>query len=239
MANVKKMKVNNAFAAISTFNKHSEISNDIKQLNGACGMTRQTNDNQISKLTVAMLQKQEKQRSTTSSRGSQHKSFVHSPVSVHKFLQAPEENANEGPRSRYLNHEVAKFNSTLVSYPYEHVRGLDVGHNGIVLKFTGLYYIYSSIHSKPSNACQSMELSRKTNFHYVHRISPNNPMYTGMLLRSVYTCSDNDGLSGDTLFTGGIFYLNEGDVIQVCFSDSQTVDFDYSSYFGLFMLDAN
>ncbi|KAH9499664.1 hypothetical protein Btru_074372 [Bulinus truncatus] len=93
----------------------------------------------------------------------------------------------------------------------------------------GLYYVYNSVTFK-SNITQP----RKTLFSYVHRVSPNSPSNSGVLLRSALSCENCLGIS-ETSYTGGVFYLQEGDIIQVCISQQATFD-NESTYVGLFLL---
>ncbi|CAL1537642.1 unnamed protein product, partial [Lymnaea stagnalis] len=80
----------------------------------------------------------------------------------------------------------------------------------------------------------------QTWFHYVHRISPNSPNNSGVLLRSVHTCCWNCSFAQETVYTQGLFHLSKGDIIQICFSGQGLVDFDPKSTFvGLFMLESS
>ncbi|XP_055873016.1 uncharacterized protein LOC106065080 isoform X5 [Biomphalaria glabrata] len=112
----------------------------------------------------------------------------------------------------------------------EHIRGYHTVENAVVIEHSGLYTIFSQI------TLFSQVRNNQTQFMYVHRISPNKPQNSGVLLRG--------SLSGrregpETVYTGGIFLLNSEDHIQICLGSDIILPVDSdSSFVGLFMLES-
>ncbi|CAL1546476.1 unnamed protein product [Lymnaea stagnalis] len=126
---------------------------------------------------------------------------------------------------------------------YEHLRGVHVSDDSLVLDHTGLYYVYSNIQLKPVSSNKTSgyrmreSLASKSWFHYVSRMSPNSPVNTGVLMRTVQTLSSDAQRGQESVFTGGIFHLQQGDMIYASFSEEMVVDFDNrSTFLGLFMI---
>ncbi|CAL1530015.1 unnamed protein product [Lymnaea stagnalis] len=159
-------------------------------------------------------------------------------VAVHKKLNQPNVLSgqdNAGPVFSLTEH----FDTTLDEEMkhQEIVRGSRIVQNGINIQYTGLYYIYSSLKFASNVTGSPIKLSDRSWFHYVHRISPNSPMNSGVLLRAVHTICPQCNKSQESTYTGGIFHLTKGDTIKVCLSGLGIAGFsDESSYFGMFML---
>ncbi|CAL1540014.1 unnamed protein product [Lymnaea stagnalis] len=95
-----------------------------------------------------------------------------------------------------------------------------------------MYYLYSSINFVLTK--QSSHTSSYSTSVYLSR--PRRPSDTGALLKSTHTGGQQ---SQETLFTGGVFHLQAGDLIQVCVSGRDIVNFKSdSTYTGLIMLAA-
>ncbi|KAH9487587.1 hypothetical protein Btru_071950 [Bulinus truncatus] len=118
----------------------------------------------------------------------------------------------------------------------EHMRGSQITREGLLVFYSGIYFIYSSIQFKKTTDASSSQ----TLFQYVKRESPNNPQYSGVLMRSVYTpCQDCEHFE-ETSFIGGVFHLQYGDYVRVCVSSEDVVNFETpSTYAGLVMLNSN
>ncbi|CAL1533810.1 unnamed protein product [Lymnaea stagnalis] len=166
----------------------------------------------------------------------------HTPSSAHIHLQSPPkmpgtEGDNE-PNFSNKDHIEAKLQvPSDDSGASQHARGIHVGDNGIHILYSGLYYIYSKVDFKTNTTKPSSEFAYQTWFHYVHRISPNSPMNSGVLLRTVFTACPFCNRIDESGFTGGIFHLQAGDKIQVCFSGQGFIDYEpNTSFLGLFML---
>ncbi|CAL1540016.1 unnamed protein product [Lymnaea stagnalis] len=114
--------------------------------------------------------------------------------------------------------------------PNEYTHGVTVTPHSLITKFTGLYYIYCSIHFH-----QDDTTSKITNYvTYVTRVSHFNPGGTGVLLKSVHTASHK---TAKTTFTGGIFFLQEGDRIKIGVTGSDAIEYkSESTYTGMFLL---
>ncbi|CAL1530025.1 unnamed protein product [Lymnaea stagnalis] len=150
-------------------------------------------------------------------------------VSAHKHLLREQHSTDK----KYGEHFPLTLNTSSHDPSYEHVRGVDVTKDGFIVKYTGLYYVYSSVQFK------RQQVTDKTLYHYLHRISFNNPMQTGVLLRSVHTICQSCPQSQETSFAGGIFYLKSADKVQVCVSALGVVDEQGEAmYMGLTMLNA-
>ncbi|XP_059146813.1 CD40 ligand-like [Physella acuta] len=119
----------------------------------------------------------------------------------------------------------------------QHNSGVDITQEGINILFSGLYFIYSNVNFNPNTTWSSTYFTYQTWFQYVRRHSANNPVLSGVLLRTVHTTCDNCTNSQETAYTGGVFYLQTGDLIQVCVSGQGLVDFGpEQTYLGLFLL---
>ncbi|KAH9489711.1 hypothetical protein Btru_036422 [Bulinus truncatus] len=130
-------------------------------------------------------------------------------------------------------HFTILFNKEIIDKRTEHVRGLEITRKGLLIHYTGLYYIYSSVSFRSDSVTMG-----ETKQLFIHRISLNQPWNSGVLLRSLYTpCAKCANLQ-ESSFTGGIFHLQQGDLIQLCLSSPDNLNLDNSStsYIGLFML---
>lgn len=156
-----------------------------------------------------------------------------SPVTAHKCIGTSQ--STQFPDFKN-NHIVVPLNTTNLS-PCDHHRGVTVTSEGFVLQYDGLYYIYSSIKFRTFLDNNSRDFPYQTWFHYVNRESPNHPMNTGVLLRSVHTCCPSCNRSAETSYTGGIFFINANDKLRITLSGEGLAEVnDQSSYFGIFML---
>ncbi|CAL1540024.1 unnamed protein product [Lymnaea stagnalis] len=100
--------------------------------------------------------------------------------------------------------------------------------HGLVIQYTGMYYIYSSIRFISAK----LDTQLKTYTTHVQHISPYDRSNT-ILLKAEYSGSKT---FQESTFTGGVFFLHAGDVIQVCVSDPGVVEISESTYAGLIML---
>ena len=157
------------------------------------------------------------------------------PVTAHKTIGTTAK-LPDFPTFANTDHVEKQLNTThLLSS--DHLRGISIVHDGLIIQYSGVYYIYSSLLFKVHTDLTSAQFAYQNWFHYVHRISPNSPMDSGVILRSVYTACPNCSRIEDTSFTGGIFKLKAGDIIKVCLAgDGITEDNPTTSSVGLFML---
>ncbi|XP_059165892.1 uncharacterized protein LOC131948332 [Physella acuta] len=118
-----------------------------------------------------------------------------------------------------------------------HVRGVKFTEDGLIIQRSGIYFVYSNLNFKPCSKKSTSEFTYQTWFHYVHREHNNNPMKSGVLLRSVYTsCSNCTGVES-TSYSGGLFHLEPGDLIQVSLTGRGLLGMNgTSSDLGLYLL---
>ncbi|CAL1540022.1 unnamed protein product [Lymnaea stagnalis] len=114
--------------------------------------------------------------------------------------------------------------------PNEHTNGVDVTPSSMRIIHSGMYYLYSSI--KFTLRKQSSEPSSFSTS--VHLWRPGSPADNGELLKSTHTGGRQ---IQETVFTGGVFHLQAGDLLQVCVSGRDIVNFKSdSTYTGLILL---
>ncbi|CAL1542723.1 unnamed protein product [Lymnaea stagnalis] len=167
--------------------------------------------------------------------------FTFSPASAHKRLYPPYMPANGQRRLMpEFNKTVYVLFKTNTSKPdplIEHDRGVEVLADGLRIMFSGLYYVYSSIHFRPDSVYPCKDFQYQTWSHFVEKISPNNPSQTGCLLKTAHTCCDECTLDDETSYTGGVFRLEAGDILRVVISGHGLVFFkQQTSFAGLMML---
>ncbi|KAK0061956.1 hypothetical protein Bpfe_008449 [Biomphalaria pfeifferi] len=152
------------------------------------------------------------------------KSVPFTPVSSHKKLKKISETMSD-----YSNHETFQIKNTKYNDITEHTRGSRVADNSVVIDYSGLYKVYSQLEVtvRSSNPCLKQ-------FVYIHRIAPNNPQNTGVLLRGTMSCREN---VTETIFLSGIFHLHSSDQIQVCIGTDFAISINSkNSFVGIFML---
>ncbi|KAK0058233.1 cysteine dioxygenase type 1 [Biomphalaria pfeifferi] len=149
------------------------------------------------------------------------------PISAHKRLMqtnVPGQDSND-------THFVLEVDPMYNDPDIEHNSGVDLVPDGLKIIYTGIYYVYSSIEFQN----QTVPVS-STKYHYIHRISPGNPSLSGVLLRMVLTVDTSSSPIRETTYTGGAFYLQSGDLIQICLSSSTKINKSPSSFMGLILL---
>ncbi|CAL1543987.1 unnamed protein product [Lymnaea stagnalis] len=169
-------------------------------------------------------------------------SFHTTPVSAHVSFKLPDRlpGTENQPDPNFSNIKQIVMKVDRNNSPNSHDRGVVIQHDGILILFEGLYYIYSGVNFRPNSTLPSSEFPYQTWIHYVLRQSPNSPLNSNVLLRSVLTICPNCTNSQETAYTGGIFYLSEGDIIQGTLSGQGTVQYNkQSSLLGLFMLNGS
>ncbi|KAH9503037.1 hypothetical protein Btru_075788 [Bulinus truncatus] len=161
--------------------------------------------------------------------GQHHVDVLISPVTVHKQINTTLQDMSIS--SRATDHFTLSFDQNIDNPLVEHVRGARVSTEGIHLDYAGTFYVYLSLNFKANSSANI-----QTFFAYLHRISPNSPSKSGVLMRSAYSCANCTNAT-ETRFTGGVFHLQQGDIIQVCLSEQNAVEFlDDSTFTGLFLL---
>ncbi|KAH9503044.1 hypothetical protein Btru_075801 [Bulinus truncatus] len=127
-------------------------------------------------------------------------------------------------------HVALTLNPAILNPLVEHVRGAEVISEGIRVLYTGLYYVYCGMNVTLHECNQG-----NTSSVYIHRISPNGAK-SGVLLQSLISLH-GEAFVTKTTFTGGVFYLQAEDVVQVCLSNQHRLaSDDLSSFVGLFLL---
>ncbi|CAL1533098.1 unnamed protein product, partial [Lymnaea stagnalis] len=106
----------------------------------------------------------------------------------------------------------------------EHARGVIVWSSGFVIQYPGLYNVYSSL--AVQNSPEENKWSTAPLAYYVTRSSPNSPMYSGVLLRSVQTKCISCSQHQKALFSGGVFQLVRGDIIKLSLARPSMVKAD-------------
>ncbi|KAK0062128.1 tumor necrosis factor ligand superfamily member 6 [Biomphalaria pfeifferi] len=157
--------------------------------------------------------------------------FKHTPVSAHISLAASSRIPDPYFKKDYNVCVRIKINSQ------DHARGVTVDNDGLVILHSGLYYVYASVYFKPNSTEYSSNFAYQTWFQYIYRMRPNSPAHSTVLTRVVHTCCLNCTNSQNTAYSAGVFYLEAGDMLQVCLTGQGLIAFDArSTYLGLFML---
>ncbi|XP_059173852.1 uncharacterized protein LOC131954289 [Physella acuta] len=161
-------------------------------------------------------------------------------VSAHRHLLQPirHEGTEKLPENPSFTHRVvARLGSHSNVSLSEHSRGIKVLDDALEIFYEGFYFVYSNVNFKANSSRFSSEFIYQTWFQYVSRNCARIPMMSGVLLRTVHTVCHNCTLNQETAFTGGVFYLLQGDTIQVVFSGQGIAQFNtVESYIGLVMI---
>uniref|UniRef100_A0A2C9LK31 THD domain-containing protein n=1 Tax=Biomphalaria glabrata TaxID=6526 RepID=A0A2C9LK31_BIOGL len=119
----------------------------------------------------------------------------------------------------------------------EHVRGVEVLPDGLKIIHPGFYYVYSSIHFRPESPRPCKDFQYQTWNQYLEKTSPLDPAQSGCLLKVAHTCCDICTRDEETSYTGGVFYLDKNDVVQIAIDGFGLVNFRRdTSFVGLMML---
>ncbi|KAH9500309.1 hypothetical protein Btru_073721 [Bulinus truncatus] len=87
------------------------------------------------------------------------------------------------------------------------------------------------------NLTREATLSKQSWHTYLHRVSPNRPWNSGVLLRSSHTPCIECLKHEENRYIGGVFYLLQGDIIQICLSNPDIDNFNSeTSFVGFFKL---
>uniref|UniRef100_A0A0B6ZNU1 THD domain-containing protein n=1 Tax=Arion vulgaris TaxID=1028688 RepID=A0A0B6ZNU1_9EUPU len=198
------------------------------------------NPQQISAILQAIVREQDVQTASAST-------VALESVSAHKNMISPQDNAlmKEITSHPEYSKTTFKFNPNKLNPLTEHVRGVTIMKEGLVIHHTGYYFVYGSIsfgsaaikHKTKRNIQDSTNHITQRLFRYIYRTSPNSPSNTGVLLQSGHTVCVACKESSKSSFTGGVFLLKAGDFLQMFISVNDQVIFtSQSSYMGLVML---
>ncbi|KAK3794081.1 hypothetical protein RRG08_042895 [Elysia crispata] len=167
--------------------------------------------------------------------GDVNKKFLFTPVSAHKLLYPSRKTKGDSPHFNGNMH--------LIFHPYEndkfeHIRGVRINKNRMIIKWPGRYLVYSSIaygvDLRGSKHCS--HLKYQTWKHYVRR-EVNEPKGNVILMTGVTQCCENCTYHASTSYTAGVFLLERGDRLYVEVSGSGlVVDEDSASFMGVAML---
>lgn len=159
--------------------------------------------------------------------------FVFSPVSAHKQLQPP--NGKSNPSSNIFSNMLFNTETDPVK---EHLRGVELTKYHLIIKYSGWYFVYSSITfdvdlQKGAN-CNSFKY--KTWKYYI-KCQSTGKSGAKTLSSGVTQCCKECSYHSSTSYTGGIFNLKEDDKLSVEVSGSDLVsDQKSSSFLGLAMI---
>ncbi|XP_059158153.1 uncharacterized protein LOC131942348 isoform X2 [Physella acuta] len=163
------------------------------------------------------------------------------PVSAHARLfpsvRYPGTENSEDPIFNPTSHSILELNEQATDNIHQHATGVNITREGIKIIIAGVYYIYSNVNFKPNSTRYSADFHYQTWFQYISRRSATSPVLSGVLLRTVHTCCSNCTGSQETAYTGGVFYLQAGDVIQISVSGQGLLDFgNEMTCLGLYLL---
>ncbi|KAK7011851.1 hypothetical protein BgiMline_003543 [Biomphalaria glabrata] len=150
------------------------------------------------------------------------------PISAHKRLMQTNLPGQDSKDTHFVLNVDPMYNDPAI----EHNSGVDLVPDGFKIIYTGIYYVYSSIEFQND---QTVPVN-STHYHYTHRISPGNPSLSGVLLRMVLTVDTSSSPIRETTYAGGAFYLQSGDLIQICLSSPTKINKNSSSFMGLILL---
>ncbi|XP_055875960.1 uncharacterized protein LOC106063440 isoform X3 [Biomphalaria glabrata] len=153
------------------------------------------------------------------------------PISAHKSCMQTNEPGQDSNDTHIVLNVDPLYNDPAI----EHNSGVDLVPDGLKIIYTGIYFVYSSIEFQ--NA-QTVSVN-STHYHYIHRISPGNPSLSGVLLRMVLSVDKSSSPIRETTYAGGVFYLQSGDLIQICLSSPTKINKNSSSFIGLILLSTN
>ena len=169
--------------------------------------------------------------------------FKFSPVSAHKRLYAPEFPFPVVFRDRvphfidkpvYLLFKSNKFSPDPL---LEHERGVEVISDRLRIMYSGLYFVYSSIHFRPESTQPCKDFQYQVFSLYVVNVTPNDSTKTGNILRITHTCCNECQMYEETSYVGGVFQLEAGNDIQIAISGYGLFHSrQQSSFAGLFMI---
>ncbi|XP_059158160.1 uncharacterized protein LOC131942349 isoform X2 [Physella acuta] len=163
--------------------------------------------------------------------------LVSAHVRLFPSVRFPGTDNSKDPIFNPTSHSILELNEQATDNIHQHATGVNITREGIKILYPGVYYIYSNVNFKPNSTRYTAEFHYQTWFQYISRRSATSPVLSGVLLRTVHTCCSNCTGSRETAYTGGVFSLQTGDVIQVCVSGQGLVDFGTGlTYLGLYLL---
>ncbi|KAK6979367.1 tumor necrosis factor ligand superfamily member 6 [Biomphalaria glabrata] len=197
---------------------------------------------QLSDLLELILRLREKDSESLPTINVSKFSFI--PVSAHKRIFPPINPHTEIPYENRVPIMVKSAVRVLFQHQgfemdplVEHVRGVEVLPDGLRIIHPGFYYVYSSIHFRPESPRPCKDFQYQTWNQYLEKTSPLDPAQSGCLLKVAHTCCDICTRDEETSYTGGVFYLDKNDVVQIAIDGYGLVNFRRdTSFVGLMML---
>uniref|UniRef100_A0A0B7BLR4 THD domain-containing protein n=1 Tax=Arion vulgaris TaxID=1028688 RepID=A0A0B7BLR4_9EUPU len=189
---------------------------------------------QLSTLFELVKRKRQHRKNPTPSRDT---SFRFTPVSAHLQLHptAYEKTLKEPEFNDERN--ILLLDPTKMDPLLEHVNGVDVRNDSLVIKYPGLYYVYTNIQFKPVSDRPPKDFLHQNWFVYLYKIPVLRSNSYVQLSKIAHTVCDNCISDQDTSFVGGSFYLEAGERIQVCSLSLGVIQFRKdTTYLGLMML---
>nr|KAI8752589.1 tumor necrosis factor ligand superfamily member 6-like [Biomphalaria glabrata] len=147
------------------------------------------------------------------------KRMKHTSISAHKSLSLPPRiPGSEDKKDPYFKKDYNVCVRINMSHnPTDHARGVTLDIDGLIIQYSGLYFLYSSVTFKPNSTDFSASFAYQTWFQYIYKMRPNSPAHSTVLTRVVHTCCLNCTNSQNTAYSGGAFYLEAGDMLQESF----------------------
>ncbi|CAL1543603.1 unnamed protein product [Lymnaea stagnalis] len=170
--------------------------------------------------------------------------FSMSRASMHKKLVPSNWYDIDPPERKYpifdpnVNYSL-QFTPDEVNQLLEHNRNMDMQESVTVIRESGLYMVYCSVHFKPDSAENCSTFAKKTWSANVVRTRNNDDTFSGTILSMQHTCCDDCVRNQETGYTAGVFLLRTHDKLHVEVSGEGLVSYrPQSTYFGLTMLGA-
>ncbi|XP_059148934.1 uncharacterized protein LOC131936095 [Physella acuta] len=139
-------------------------------------------------------------------------------------------------RKLYLSAEVTSgdvklsLNAESQDNTWELTQNVDVTANGLIICQTGMYYVYNSVQFRTKEY-----VKKQTVYFYMRQTNKQHTSH--VLLRNLHTVAENLSVDRETGFSGGVFHLDEGDVIEVFVSGQGLVETGRNTtYIGLVRL---
>ncbi|BFZ06213.1 hypothetical protein BsWGS_09252 [Bradybaena similaris] len=158
------------------------------------------------------------------------------PVSAHKYLLSWDTEHSQDGRKCEKNLCHLRFDNHSET-SREHRRLVSVHEKHMEVKYSGRYFVYSSIYLRTSNDFPCKQLLNQTFRHFIMRDRQDSANASGCLVETSHTCCDECTDDYHTSYAAGVFELKTGDQIFVNVGGSNYVEFEGNgTYLGLVML---
>lgn len=125
-----------------------------------------------------------------------------------------------------------KFNTSEKGTPEFDLMGVALSSEEVYISRTGLYYVSSVVHFQIDDTGFYSQDNNKT-LNYTARLTRRNQALSQILYQILFRCCINCVEILETKYYGGVFQLEEGDVIDSFISHADTVK---HVYFNLYLL---